>query len=46
MSRLEAAWAWYESRLQSLTVIDEWMRARSDVPTVLRPIFQDFQDKK
>ncbi|XYH98879.1 hypothetical protein ACMHYB_03700 [Sorangium sp. So ce1128] len=46
MNRLEAAKAWYESRLQSLTVIDEWMRERPGVPAVIRPLVQDFQDRK
>jgi hypothetical protein len=46
VSRLESAKAWYESRLQSLTVIDEWMRERPVVPAVLRPLVQDFHDKK
>jgi hypothetical protein len=46
VSRLEAAKVWYEGRLQSLTVIDEWMRERPVVTAVLRPLVQDFQDKK
>src|SRR3954469_23789397 len=46
MSRLEAAKEWYESRLQSLAVIDDWMRERPVVPAVLQPLVQDFCDRK
>jgi hypothetical protein len=46
MSRLEAAKEWYESRLQSLAVIDDWMRERPVVPAVLQPLVQDFRDRK
>lgn len=46
MSRLDAAKAWYEGRVQSLAVIDEWMRERPVVPAVLRPLVQDYQDRK
>lgn len=46
MSRLDEAMAWYESRRQVLRVIDEWMRDRPVVPSVLLPFVQEFQDKK
>lgn len=46
MSRLEEARTWYEDRRQALAVIDEWMRERPAVPAVLRPLVQEYQDKK